>query len=739
MASYSFNTLDPATEARVAELLGQMTLTEKIGQLNQISPLVFTPPDPSQGVDARPTFSMRQDLDDEIRAGRIGSIFNTREASFVNRCQRLAVEGSRLGIPLLVGGDVIHGFRTIFPIPLALAATWDPDLVERTARAAAEEASATGVDWIFAPMVDIARDPRWGRIAEGAGEDVYLGCVMAAAQVRGFQSQGLASGRAVAACPKHFVAYGAAEAGRDYNTVDISERALREIYLPPFKAAFDAGAGSTMSAFNEIAGVPASANPLTLTTILREEWAWPGLVVSDYESVRELIPHGFAADLKDAGRLALSAGVDMDMMGMAYLNHLADLVAEGALPLAAIDEAVRRVLRLKFRLGLFEQPYVDESVAAQVTLTEGQRALALEAAQASLVLLKNQGSLLPLKPGAQRLAVIGPLAESRHDLLGCWSLFGEEGDVESVMDGLRAYLGDTAPAPIAGCPLRGDGDFESEAAVAAAEAADIVVLVVGEGQDLSGEAHCRTQLGLPGRQQALVDAVAATGKPLVVVLLTGRPLVIPELAEQATALLLAWHGGIRTGRAIADALFGAIAPAGRLTASWPRHQGQIPLYYAHKNTGRPARGAGTGQFVEFFRSAYLDAPNTPLFPFGYGLTYTQFAYRDLALDATTLGPADTLTAHVTISNIGERAGVEIMQLYVRDLVGSVTRPVRELKGFARVALEPGESRRVTLTVPVADLAYVGADLQRRVEPGGFELWLGPDALSGLETDFNVMA
>ncbi len=739
MESFAYNTLNPGIETRVSDLLARMTLAEKIGQLNQISPMSYLPPGPDWVRGDPPRLEPFPDVEALCASGAVGSIYNTDSAAFVNRCQRAAVTRTRLGIPLIVGGDVIHGFRTVFPIPLALASTWNPELVAQTARVAAEEASATGIDWIFAPMVDIARDPRWGRIAEGSGEDVYLGGVMAAAQVRGFQARGLASGKRVAACPKHFVAYGGAESGRDYNAVDISEVALRQVYLPPFKAAFDAGAGSTMSAFNDIGGVPASGNPLTLKKILREEWAWPGLVVSDYESVRELIPHGVAEDLKDATRLGLLSGVDMDMVSRGYITHLADLVAEGSVPEAVIDEAVRRVLRLKYALGLFENPYVDEARESELMLTPANQAVALEAARGSMVLLKNEGDLLPLVPGAQRLAVIGPLAESRFDPLGCWAFFGRTQDSQSVVDGLRAYLGEASPAPVAGCDLIDTTVLDTEAAVAAAQAADVVVLVVGEIQELSGEAHSRAYLGLPGRQQELVDAVAATGKPLVVVLLTGRPLVIPRLAQQASALLVAWHAGIRAGQAVADLLFGAVAPTGRLTASWPRAEGQIPVYYAQKNTGRPISGDGTTQFVEHFRSAYLDVPNAPLYPFGFGLTYTSFAYSDLVVETPELATADTLRVHVTLANTGDRAGVEVVQLYVRDLVGSVTRPVRELKAFERVELAPGEARVVSFAVPVADLAFVGVDHAWRVEPGAFKVWVGAHAATGLESGFKVVA
>jgi beta-glucosidase len=685
---------------------------------------------------------VRADLEELIRAGRVGSIFGTADVALINRCRRAAVEGSRLGIPLIVGNDVIHGLRTVFPIPLAEASTWDPPLLEQAARVAAEEASATGTDWIFAPMVDVARDPRWGRIAEGAGEDPFLGGVMAQARVRGFQAAGLASGQRIVACPKHYVAYGGAEAGRDYNTVDISERTLRDVYLPPFKAAFEAGAGTVMSSFNEIGGVPATCNAFILTTVLRDEWQWAGVVVSDYEAVRELLAHGVAADLEDAARRSILAGLDMDMVSNAYAGHLAALVETGAVPPDVVDEAVRRVLRLKIRLGLFEHPYTDEEIAGKVILRDDFREVALRVAQESMVLLKNEGGLLPLAPDAGRIVVIGGLADNRRELLGCWSFHGRSDDVETVLEGMGAYLeGDRAPVYVPGyeVPAKPGGDdaIDIPAAVAAARKAGVVVLVVGESADMSGEAHSRAHLGLPGRQQELVDAVAETGKPLVVVLMSGRPLVIPRLAEQATALLAAWHGGIRAGRAIADILFGAVNPSGKLTASWPRTEGQIPVYYAHKNTGRPVSGSGTTQFEEAFKSTYLDEPNTPLVPFGFGLSYTTFKYRNLAVAQRVLGRDGTLEVSAVVKNNGKRAGDEVVQLYVRDLVGSVSRPVKELKAFQRVTLQPGEEQTVRFAVPVRDLGFHGLDMRYTVEPGAFKVWVGPNATEGLEGDFEV--
>ena len=742
-----YNQTDPAVEARVEALLAQMTQAEKVGQLVQANPHAPFDPEEMKKWFAQakegdrppfPAFKPRPGLDDMIREGRVGSFLNLPDVHLINHYQQVAVTESRLGIPLIVGADVIHGYRTVFPIPLAESSTWDPALLERASRAAAEEASACGIDWIFAPMVDIARDPRWGRIAEGAGEDPFLGRAMARARVRGFQCGDLASGRRIAACPKHYVAYGAAEAGRDYNSVDISERALRQTYLPPFKAAVDAGAGSLMSSFNEIAGVPVTANSLVLRTVLRDEWRWPGTVLSDYNAVQELIPHGLAADLKDAARLAILAGLDMEMVSEAYATYLAALVADGTVPQQAVDEAVRRVLRLKIQLGLFEHPYVDETLAERILLRDDWRALALQVAQESMVLLKNEGDLLPLTPAGRRIAVIGPLADARRDLLGCWAMNGRAEDVESVLDGMRTCVSDPAALVHApGCPVRDPEPADIPAAVAAARDADVVVLVLGESADMSGEARSRTHLDLPGRQQELLDAVAAIGKPMVAVLMTGRPLAIPRMAGQVQALLVAWHGGIRAGRAVADLLFGAATPSGKLTASWPRTEGQIPVYYAHKSTGRPAAGEGTKQFFDPFRSTYMDEPNTPLFPFGYGLSYTTFDYRDLRLEKRTLGMEDTLVVTAVVRNTGPRPGTETAQLYVRDLVGSVTRPVKELKGFQRIALQPGEQQTVRFAVPVRELSFIGLDMQYITEPGAFKVWVGPDSTRGLEGDFEV--
>ncbi|MGC9522346.1 MAG: glycoside hydrolase family 3 N-terminal domain-containing protein, partial [Anaerolineae bacterium] len=664
MRHYRFTEIDPAIEVRAEGLRAQMTLEEKIGQMNQVSPHW------GEG-----------NLEAEIRAGNVGSILNIWDVEELNRLQRIAVEETRLGIPLIIGTDVIHGYRTIFPIPLAEASTWDPDLLERAARVAADEAAASGTDWIFAPMVDIARDPRWGRIAEGAGEDPFLGRAMARARVRGFQARDLAGGRKIAACPKHYVAYGAAEGGKDYNTVDISERTLRDVYLPPFRAAFEEGAGSVMSSFNEIAGVPASANAFILRRILRDEFNWPGVVLSDYDAIGELIQHGVAADHREAALKAILAGEDMDMMGNAYVPHLADLVREGLVPEHLIDEAVRRILCLKLMLGLFEHPYTDPSLQGEVVLKPEHRALALEVAQKSMVLLQNDGRLLPLSPETPKIALIGPLADNQTDLLGCWSCDGRPEDVETVLAGFRTVLPDSVELTYTqGCRIEGDEELDIEGAVQAAAQADVAVLVLGEAAMMSGEAHSRAYLGLPGRQQELLEAVVATGRSVVVVLMTGRPLVIPWMAEHVPAILLAWHGGIRAGRAVADILFGAVNPSGKLTAGFPRTEGQIPVYYAHKSTGRPVHERGVIQFNRAHKSQYLDESTLPLYGFGYGLSYTTFEYADLEVETPKVGLDEMVIVSATITNTGDRAGDEIVQLYVQDLVAQVTRPVRELKG-----------------------------------------------------------
>ncbi|HBX69347.1 MAG TPA: glycosyl hydrolase, partial [Chloroflexi bacterium] len=691
---YNFNTLNPEIEKRIDNLLAKMTLEEKIGQTIQINI--------HEG--------NRKEMIERIRQGQVGSVLTIYGIDNINAVQKVAVEESRLGIPLLIGCDVIHGYRTIFPIPLAESCTWDLELIEESARIAAEEATANGVHWTFGPMVDICRDPRWGRIAEGAGEDPYLGQVVGAARVRGFQSE-LDNGHKMVACPKHYAAYGAAEAGKDYNTVDISERQLRDIYLPPFKAAFEAGAGTTMSAFNDLNGVPASANPLTLRQILRDEWNFKGLVVSDWNSVGELIPHGVAANHKEAARRAFLAGVDMDMTSGAYHKHLAELIHEGYIPTERLDEAVRQILRIKLMLGLFENTRIDPAGADAAILKPAYLQTALEAATQAMVLLKNQGNLLPIDTqNIKRIALIGPLADDHHEILGTWHRIGRDEDTESVLDGLRQVLPDDIELTYTqGCDIRGERPTNTISAVTAAQKADLVIMVLGEAEAMSGEAHSRAHLGLPGKQQFLLEAVHATGTPVVAVLMSGRPLVIPWMAENIPAILCAWHGGLRTGRAVADLLFGQANPSGKLTASWPRAEGQIPVYYAHKMTGRPPDGEGGFQFQKYHFTEYVDEEVAPLFPFGFGLSYTSFAYSNLGVLTPTVAADSTLKVTVKITNSGEIPAAEIVQLYVRDLVAEVTRPVRELKSFQKIRLLPGENQTLTFEIPVQTLGFHGLD------------------------------
>jgi len=719
---YNFNTLIPEIETKVATLLAKMTVEEKVGQTIQV----------------KIRDDNRKEMIDRIRKGQVGSVLTIYGTDNINAVQQVAVDESRLGIPVIIGNDVIHGYRTIFPIPLAESCTWDLDLIEESARIAAEEATANAVNWTFAPMVDICRDPRWGRIAEGAGEDPYLGELVGAARVRGFQSE-LTSGRKMVACAKHYAAYGAAEAGKDYNTVDISERRLRDVYLPPFKAAFDAGAGTTMSAFHDLNGIPASANPFTLRQVLRDEWGFNGFVVSDWNSVGELIPHGVVANHKEAGRRAFLAGVDMDMISDAYHRHLVELLSEGEVPMERLDQAVSQILRIKFMLDLFEQPYADPTSADEAILKPEYLQTALEISTKSMVLLKNQGNLLPIDTTkVKRIALIGPLADDHHEILGTWHRIGRDEDTESVLDGIRQVLPDGVEMThTRGSDISGQRPTNTISAVTAAQKADLVIMVLGEAEEMSGEAHSRAHLGLPGKQQFLLEAVHATGTPVVAVLMSGRPLVIPWMAENIPAILCAWHGGLRTGRAVADILFGQANPSGKLTASWPRAEGQIPVYYAHRMTGRPPDGEGGLQFQKYHFTEFIDERVKPLFPFGYGLSYTNFDYADLQVLTPKVSVGGTLEVSARITNDGKFAGDEIVQFYVRDLIGEVTRPVKELKGFQKISLQPGESQTVKFEIPVQRLGFHGLDMQYKVEPGEFKVWVGPNAAEGLEGEFSV--
>jgi beta-glucosidase len=699
-------------DQRIDDLLSRMTIDEKVGQLVQYS-------------------GYTDERAEIIRAGGIGSLLNVTGAENTNRVQRIAVEESRLGIPLLFGLDVIHGFRTIFPIPLATASSWDPELITALEAIAAREARAAGVHWTFAPMVDIARDPRWGRIAEGAGEDPYLGSVIAAARVKGFQGDDVASPDHIIACLKHYVAYGEPVGGRDYNSVDMSERSLREIYLPPFKAGVEAGAGSLMSGFNLLNGVPTTANKFTINRILRSEWGFDGFIVSDWNSVGELITHGYAADGPDAARLALEATIDMDMMGGIYGGQLADLVRADVIREALLDESVRRVLRAKFLLGLFDNPYADPETETAVILREDHVAAARDAARKSMVLLKNEGALLPLVEDISSIAVIGPLADNPADQLGTWHALGQPQDVVTAIAGIRDRAGPTTTITYAQGSTITEPERDGFAeAVEAARSSDVAIVIVGEREFETGEAASRTSLDPPGVQQELIEAVHETGTPVVAVIMSGRPHTIPWLAENVPAILQAWQPGIQGGNALADVLWGDFNPSAKLTVSFPRSVGQIPIYYSRDNTGRPP--------ADFrFTSRYLDSPNTPLYPFGHGLSYTTFEYSDLVLSADTITANDTLSVSATVRNTGAVAGEEVVQLYIRDRVASVVRPVKELKGFTKVHLEPGEQQTVRFSLRPRELGFFDQDMIWAVEPGDFNVWVGWSSDEGLEGSFVV--
>src|SRR5712692_122583 len=692
----------PAAAQNLDSLLARMTLEEKLGQLNLLS----------AGGRASPA---QMQL---AREGKLGGLFNVIGAENTTPVQRIAVTESRLKIPLLFGLDVIHGYRAIFPIPLAEAGTFDPGAAEATARAAGQEAAAFGINWTYAPMVDIARDPRWGRIAEGSGEDPYLGSLMAAARVRGFQQN-------IFATAKHFAGYGAAEAGREYNETEISERTMREVYLPPFKAAVDAGVASLMSAFNDISGVPASGNAWLTDTVLRREWKFTGFVVSDWTSVAELINHGIAGSQAEAGRRALTAGVDMDMQSGIYVDSLAALVRSNQIPPAVVDSAVMRILRAKLRLGLFRDPYRARPAPATAEL----RAIARRVAGESIVLLKNERSLLPLDK-AGTIAVIGPLADNKEEPLGPWHTQGRAEDVVTVLQGIKTKAQTVLYAQGSGIDDTSRAGFA--AAVAAARQAKVAVLVLGERGDMSGEAASRSSLGLPGTQEQLLEAVAATGTPVVLVLMNGRPLILEWASDHVPAIVETWFLGVEAGNATADVLFGDVNPSGRLPVTFPRVLGQIPLYYNHRNTGRPPDPNNK------YSSKYIDVPVTPRYPFGFGLSYTTFTYSDLRLSAARARATDTITATVTVTNSGSREGTEVVQLYVHDVVASVARPVRELKAFRRVTLKPGESRGVELRVALRDLWFYGLDMKPVVEPGTFRVYVGPNSAEGLEASFECI-
>ena len=700
---------DPRERRFVDSVLAGMTLEEKVGQLNQLSGIgqPTGPGGTAAGID-------------QIRRGDVGSFLNIIGADTVTRLQRIAVEQSRTHIPLLFALDVIHGFRTIFPVPLGEASSWDPDAVERSARVAAIEASAQGIAWTFAPMVDIARDPRWGRIVEGAGEDPYLGAVMGAARVRGFQGTDLRERSTMAASVKHFAAYGAAEGGRDYNVADVPERTLRDVYLPPFHAAVCAGAQSVMASFNEIDGVPAHANRHLLTDILRGEWGFEGLVVSDWTGIGELLTHGVGGDSGSVARLALDAGVDVDMVSGIFRKQLPGLVRAGKLSQQAVDEAVRRVLRLKYRLGLFQNPYRvgDAARVRAVTLSPDNRLAAREVARESIVLLQNERNVLPLSKDARAIAVIGSLAADSGAALGNWEGQGRSEDAMSVLTGIRRAVSPRTTVSYArgASPLSDDTTGIAEAVRVAARA-DVVVLVVGESPLQSAEAESRSNLELSGAQLRLAHAVVATGRPVVAVLMNGRPLALQWLHDHVPAIVETWFLGVEHGTATADVLFGDYNPGGKLTTSFPRVTGQVPIYYNHRNTGRPS-GA------DKYTSKYNDAPSTPLYPFGHGLSYTTFRYGNPRLSGATMRAGDSIRVEVDVTNTGRVAGDEVVQLYLRDEVGSVTHPVEELHGFRRMRFSPGETRSASFTIGVQELAFYDATLARVAEPGYFTVFVG---------------
>ena len=721
----------PAKEAemekKIDALLQKMTLDEKIGQLNQQTGTGYS----GAMVNA-------------VKGGAVGSILNEVDPEIVNKLQKEAVENSRLGIPLVFARDVIHGFKTIFPIPLGQAATWNPALVEQGARIAAEEASSVGIRWTFSPMVDVSRDARWGRIAESFGEDTYLSSVLGVAMVKGYQTDDLSQPGTMAACTKHFACYGAAEAGKDYNTTWIPEVLLRDVYLPPFEAAAKAGSATFMCSFNDINGVPSSGNPYLNRTILRDEWGYDGMLVSDWASIQQMIPHGFCTDLKDAALKGALAGVDMDMESYAYVNHLKELVEEGKVKESVIDEMVRNVLRLKFRLGLFENPYVDMATARNF-YTDEALAAAVKTVEEGAVLLKNNG-VLPFKQ-VKKIALVGPMADDKHNQAGTWCFDLEKERCVTPLQALTEMYGKDAVVYAPGLKYSRDKNEQGIAeAVEAAKNTDVVVMVAGEEAVLSGEAHSRADISLPGAQTKMIEALKATGKPLVLVIMTGRPMTIAYEASLADAVLYTFHGGTMAGPAIANLLSGKSVPSGKLPVSLPKMVGQEPLYYNHKNTGRPASGIvliddiplEASQTSTGCTSYYLDAGDGPAFPFGYGLSYTTFEYGDVRLSAASMGKDGKIEATCTVKNTGSVAASETVQLYVRDLVGSLVRPVKELKGFEKIYLQSGESRDVKFTLNASDLAFWVSAKEKIVEPGEFDLWIAGDSASGAPVKFTVV-
>lgn len=728
----------------INDLMSQMTVQEKIGQLNLVTP--------GGGILTGSVVST--DVEEKVKAGKVGGIFGIYGPENLRQAQQMAVEESRLGIPMIFGADVIHGYKTTFPIPLGISASWDMDLIEKTAQIAAKEATADGIFWNFSPMVDIARDPRWGRVAEGAGEDPFLGSRVSEAMVRGYQQDDLARENTMMATVKHMALYGASEAGRDYNTVDMSRNRMFNDYMPPYKAAVDAGVGCVMSSFNDVEGIPASGNRWLLTELLRDDWGFDGFVVSDYTSVNEMMAHGMG-DLQAVSALALKAGLDMDMVGEGFLTTLEKSLEEGKVTEGDIDLACRRVLEAKYKLGLFDDPYryFDETRPEKDILTAENRQAAREVAARSFVLLKNNNQVLPLKKSGT-VALIGPLANNKNNMLGTWAPTGDPQLSVPVLEGIKNAAGNEVNILYArGSNISDDLDFAKKVnvfgmrididerspevmlreAVNTARRADVVVAVVGEASEMSGESGNRTNLDIPEEQKKLIRALAQTGKPLVLVTMSGRPLTMEEENSLADAILQVWHPGVEAGNAIADVLFGDYNPSGKLTMTFPRNVGQVPIYYAHRNTGRPQ----AGDTFEKFKTNYLDAPNSPLFPFGYGLSYTTFEYSDVSLSNSTISAGETLEAKVTVTNTGEYDGEEVVQLYIRDVVTSITRPVKELKGFQKIFLKAGESKEVSFTLSEEDLKFYNYNLDFVAEPGEFIVFIGTSSDEVKEARFTL--
>ena len=716
-------------------LQASMTTEEKIGQMSQFF---------SHGE------YISEHLAESIRQGRVGSVLNEVRLHTVNELQRLAVEESRLGIPLLVGRDVIHGFNTIFPIPLGQAASWCSETVKQCARISALEAATVGVNWTFAPMIDISRDPRWGRIAESLGEDPHLCSVLGVAMVEGFQGDALHKDGNIAACAKHFAGYGAGESGRDYSTVNIPENELRNVYLPPFKAVADAGVATFMSAFNDLNGVPASGNKWLMTDILRQEWNYPGFVVSDWESIQQLTTHGFSKDNKDAAYEAANAGIDMEMVSTTYLDHLPDLLAQGHISIQQVDTAVTKILQLKWQLGLFASPYTDASMLP-VPLNPEHLQIDKDAAIKSCVLLKNENNILPLSAESlHSIAIIGPLADDPYEQLGTWIFDGDSQYSQTCLQAIeQLLLGQVSIKHVKAMQTsRSYNQADFKQAVDSASAADVAVLILGEESILSGEAHCRAEIGLPGCQEQLIDAIAQTGTPIVLVIMAGRPLTIEDILPKVDAVLFAWHPGTMGGPAIADLLFGKAYPSGKLPVTFPRKVGQVPIYYAQKHSGKPATEATYVHMDDIpvrspqtslgMAATHLDTHFSPLYPFGFGLSYTQFHYQNLEISSKTLHLGETLTIKVLLTNTGKIEGEEVVQLYIRDLVGSVTRPVKELKDFKRVKLAAGESDYITFDLRTDKLAFYDRNMQLNIEAGQFHLWVGGCSQTGLRDEFEMI-